>query len=393
MSKTSLALYNLRGFVILVLVAFHSSFAYLAYNPTPQPRYYPPPLISDSHRWIGFDLFCASQYIYVMQLMFLLSGLFVWSSLQRRGKARFLYGRFWRLGVPFLVGALLMMPLAHYPIYRLNTVHPSWSGFFTEWLALPFWPTGHLWFLWCLLVVDIVAVALCALTPNGIQYLGRISGSSKERPSRYFLVLLCASAIAYVPLSLVFRPWEWILFGPFGFQPSFALLYAVYFFAGMGIGVFDLDRGLLDTGGRLAQRWMIWLAGAIAAFPLWIIPTALTAEGDFGASAALQTAAGLGFVAASTAACFAIIAVFLRFGARPSTALAVLSDNAYGIYFFHFGFVLWLQYMLLDAPLYAFVKLAIVAGGTLALSWAASAGTRALFAGPVLMLPKRLYSR
>jgi hypothetical protein len=390
MSKTSLALYNLRGFVIVLVVAFHSSFAYLAVNPAPQPRYYPPPLISDSHRWIGFDLFCASQYIYLMQLMFLLSGLFVWPSLQRKGSARFLYGRLWRLGVPFLLGVGLLMPLAHYPIYRLNTVDSSWAGFFTEWLALPFWPSGHLWFLWCLLAVDIAAVALCALAPDGVRLLGRISSSGKERPSRYFLGLFCASALAYVPLSLVFKPWDWIFFGPFAFQPSFVLIYAIYFFAGVGIGVFGLNRGLLDPGGRLAQCWIIWLGAAIAAFPLWIMPTALTIEGGFEELTGLQIAAALGFVLASTAACFAMIAIFLRFGARPSAALAVLSENAYGIYFFQSGFVLWLQYMLLDAPLHAFVKFAIVAGGALALSWAASAAIRSLLDSPVLALPNRV---
>ena len=59
---------------------------------------------------------------------------------------------------------------------------------------------------------------------------------------------------------------------------------------------------------------------------------------------------------------------------RPSRILAALAENAFGIYFFHFGFVLWLQYMLLSLPLASGIKFAIVSSGVLVLSWAASAG-------------------
>src|SRR5206468_12983401 len=46
--------------------------------------------IVDSARWLGFDLFCAFQYVYLMHLMFFLSGLFVWPSLSRKGGRRFI---------------------------------------------------------------------------------------------------------------------------------------------------------------------------------------------------------------------------------------------------------------------------------------------------------------
>ena len=59
---------------------------------------------------------------------------------------------------------------------------------------------------------------------------------------------------------------------------------------------------------------------------------------------------------------------------RPSRILAALAENAFGIYFFHFGFVLWLQYMLLSLPPASGIKFAIVSSGVLVLSWAAAAG-------------------
>ena len=148
MSKTSIALHNLRGFVILIVIAFHSFLAYLAWQPSSPVPFDSPPYhwkaipISDSERWFGFDLFCASQYVYLMQFMFFLSGLFVWPSFRRKGASSFVYDRALRLGVPFLFGVCVLMPLAHYPVYRVGASDPSWSAYWTHWVALPFWPTN-----------------------------------------------------------------------------------------------------------------------------------------------------------------------------------------------------------------------------------------------------------
>jgi hypothetical protein len=67
MSKSSLALGNLRSSVILLVVGFHSALAYLGSQPASQPPFDSPPYdwlafpIRDAQRWFGFDLFCAFQ--------------------------------------------------------------------------------------------------------------------------------------------------------------------------------------------------------------------------------------------------------------------------------------------------------------------------------------------
>src|SRR5256885_17201773 len=83
MSKSSLALSNLRGFAIVMVVAFHSFIAYLGSQPASQLPFDLPPYgwranpIVDSARWFGFDLFCAFQYVFLLHLMFFFSGPFV----------------------------------------------------------------------------------------------------------------------------------------------------------------------------------------------------------------------------------------------------------------------------------------------------------------------------
>ncbi len=148
MSRTSAALNNLRACAIVGLLAFHSVLAYLDYLPaTPFAfdrapyRWTAFPMV-DPQRFLGFDLFCGFQDVYLMSLMFFLSGVFVWPSILRKGEAVFLQGRFLRLCVPAGLVVLLLMPLAHFATYRVTAVDPGLAAFWRHWLALPFWPSG-----------------------------------------------------------------------------------------------------------------------------------------------------------------------------------------------------------------------------------------------------------
>jgi glucans biosynthesis protein C len=399
MSKSSVALSNLRGFVILIVVAFHSFLAYLGSQPAAQPPFDSPPYhwkaipILDSHRWFGFDLFCAFQYVYLMQFMFFLSGLFVWSSIERKGSKTFLTDRVLRLGVPFLFGVYVLMPVAHYPVYLVSAVDPSWSAYWAKWTALPFWPSGQLWFLWYLLALNVIAVVIFWLAPRTGALLSRLSANAGANPRRYFVGLVAVSALAYVPLATVFKPWQWLQFGPFAFQPGFTLVYVTYFFAGVGIGVYGFERGLLAPDGMLARRWIRWLAAAGGGFLLWIIPTALTMDGQGWYVPALEILADLGLVISCATACFALAAIFLRFATVYSAVFDSLSANAYGIYLVHYAFVIWLQYLLLGVGLFAIGKGLLVFTAALLLSWATTAAVCRIPIGARLMRAQRVLAR
>jgi peptidoglycan/LPS O-acetylase OafA/YrhL len=395
MSKSSVAINNLRGYAILMVLAFHSFIAYLGSQTETAPRPFSAPYdwtakpIIDRDGWFGFDLFCAFQYVYLMQLMFFLSGLFVWSSLARKGARTFLYDRVLRLGVPFVFGVYLLMPVAYYPVYRVTAADPGWSAYWSHWLALPFWPTGPMWFLWLLLALNFAAAGLFVLAPRAGEALTRLSAEAGAHPGRFFIALVCVSALAYVPLAAVFAPWQWAQFGPFAFQPSFAPQYVIYFFAGLGIGACGLERGLLAADGALARRWARWLAASPAAFMLWIIPTALMVTRPGATWPGLQIVADLGFVLCAATSCLGLAAVFLRFSAVPPPLFESISQHAYGIYLVHVVFVIWLQYLLLGVALFTVAKAAIVFAGTLILSWATTAAMSRMSIGARLIGGKR----
>src|SRR5262249_33303187 len=144
-------------------------------------------------------------------------------------------------GVPFVLAALLLGPVAYYPAYLRSTAEPSIADFAHVWLSLGMWPAGPPWFLWVLLLFDLVASAIFALVPGAPAALAR---AARGDPAQFFRRLVVASALAYVPLSLAIDPGSWSTLGPFTVQTSRVLLYLVYFLAGAGIGIVGIEQGL-----------------------------------------------------------------------------------------------------------------------------------------------------
>jgi peptidoglycan/LPS O-acetylase OafA/YrhL len=280
---------------------------------------------------------------------------------------RFLFGRFARLGVPFLLGAFLLMPLTYYPVYRTTAVDPAVSVFWSHWRALPFWPSGPLWFLSVLLGFDLILIVLRATIPRLRERLAALSANASARPVQFLAGLVAIAALAYLPLSMLYKPWDWVRFGPFSFQPSFVAPYAIFFLAGASVGANGFERGLLQTDGALARRWSMWLVGAFAGFLTWIIPTALIVKEAH--VAYLQAIANFGSILASATISFALIALFLRFAVVPSPILGRISANAYTIYLIHYLFIIWLQFLLLGTALFALIKAVLVFAGTLLMSF------------------------
>jgi glucan biosynthesis protein C len=309
----------------------------------------------------------------LMTLMFFLSGLFVPSSLARKGSWKFLSDRLLRIGLPFVLAVIFLAPLAYYAAYRTTAVDPGLDAYWQHLLALPFWPSGPQWFLGQLLAFNVLAAAMHRFAPGWDQRLVRPVAPAGGNPVRFLVVLVTISALAYVPLVLAYSPFAWANIGPISFQLSRPLHYLVYFLAGVAVGIYGLDRGLLDCDGVLARRWPAWLAAAFAGFLLWAAPTSVTMADWSNAPLIMKFAAGMGFVVACAAGCLCSLAICLRFANWRWQAFDSLSSNAYRMYLIHYVFAVWLQYALLGTALFAIGKAAIVLSGTVVMSWTSAA--------------------
>jgi surface polysaccharide O-acyltransferase-like enzyme len=312
-----------------------------------------------------------------MSLMFFVSGLFVWSSLQRKGNSNFMRERLRRLGIPFLFAAAIVAPVAYYPSYMLTTGVHSLSGYIHDWLSFGDWPTGPAWFIWLLLAFDLAGAALFAVAPSFGEMLGRLASNAREHPVRFFLLLVTVSTAAFIPMLAIFGAMSWTSIGPFQFQTARLLHYAVYFLAGIGVGAYGIERGLLAPDGLLVRHWLRWTILSVVVFMLSVVFMLIViSKGATMSPIILNAVGGAAFAVTCGAISFAFLALFVRFATRRRWIYDSLSDNEYGMYLIHYMFVSWLQLAILGSSLPAFEKGILVFSGVLLLSWSVSATVR-----------------
>jgi peptidoglycan/LPS O-acetylase OafA/YrhL len=349
----------LRACVIVLVVSLHAALAYTSFS-TYDPSHWvasSAPVV-DAVRWPFLDPFVMFYDAFAMPLLFLVSGLFTVSSLQRKGSRRFFLARLRRLGIPFAFGALLVAPLAFSPSYLMADPRPQ-DPYVATFFTSDGWPVGPPWFLWVLLVFDAVVVLLHRFAPNALTRL-------HVQPTALGVLLVTLGA--FVPLALVGSHYWWISVGPFDAQPIRLVLYLAYFFLGVALGTGQRWREI-----GWPKRWGAWLALGIVAFCAYMVVFGGTLPLP---GIAFQVMLGVTFAVACTGASLGFLGAFRRFVRKPHPLLDSLSANSYGIYLVHYAAVLWIQFALLSAPWPAWAKFGVAFVGGLALSWGASASVR-----------------
>jgi len=358
------ALDHARTFLTLVVVLHHAVIPYTYFGHT------------DPKSFIGFDCIVLATDSFFMAMFFFLSGLFVWPGLGHKPLPVFLRDRLLRLGLPFAIAALTLIPLAYYAIELRAHPEANFAAFWWKTVTVGPWPSGPVWFIWVLLAFDVTASLLYRVSPTLLAPINRLSLRSHDRPVDFFYVLLAVTAILYVPLRVYFGPNHWFEFGPFSVQSNRLLLYAAYFFIGAGIGAASLERGLLGAEGQLSQRGLgAWVVVTLVPYALLWILIAIKREvlGNPPVQPDWYEAAyGLCFVMFSAAIMFAILAYFLNHRRTEFSVLDSMQADAYGMFLVHYPIVLWLQYWLYDFDMPAIVKAAIAFVGTTLLSWGAT---------------------
>jgi surface polysaccharide O-acyltransferase-like enzyme len=360
------ALDRARTFTTLLVVIHHSVVNYTYFGN------------GDRIRWLGFDLVVLFNDSFFMAFMFLMSGLFVHDSLTRRGAAGYLRRRLFRLGLPLLVSIFVFIPIAYYASFlRYHFPGTTDFNFFHFWwrtLTIGPWPSGQSWFLWVLLVFDLVAVAIWSIAPRILGAVGGVIAALRERPLSAFAAFLALSVACYLPMHLMVGDGAWFEPGhyPFPVQTSRILLYPAYFFTGVGIGMAGLRTGLLAEQGAIARRWALWLGCAVVFYgAILLLVYAHHNWIDNFASPALwwRTAYGVAFASFSAAMAFTLPATSLRLAKSSLGFLDAMQPSAYGIYLLHYMPIIWLQYAVYDPAWPAGVKAGIVFLGTLGSSW------------------------
>ncbi len=320
---------QLRALAMLAGVLFHAS---LAYSPSLSP-YWP---TADRHNWTGMDVLIWLPHLVRMPLFFLVAGYFAALLLGRRGMIGLARQRIRRILVPFL----LAWPLVHFSMnfsvdWALATVtHPSnFLLMVREWLALPERPllpprTGHLWFLYYLLIFSLLLWIARSLELNRLLDKWVAAGLPVIVLSLPLMVLpgfALTSAPHPAPEGLLPQFWAIGIFGPF-----FAL------------GV--VLHGRLELLCPL-QRWL--LPGLLVCLILYALFLLSLHQQTPGASRVPILTAGLEAMIAAWGTLLCLLAG-LRWLSHPRTWMRYLSASAYWTYLLHLPVLFMIQFPLMD---------------------------------------------
>lgn len=348
----------LRALVIFLVVVHHAVMAYCAGGHLARGGDYlkaTAPVV-DPAQWDGFNLVVMANDGFFMPLMFLLAGLFVRPSLGRKGLARYLADRALRLGVPLLVGIVTLVPLSYYAAYLQSGGTAGFATFWARMVTVGPWPSGPLWFIGALLVIDTGTALILSCAPVRLGVRRLLAALDRRSKAVWFAAFLALAAVAFLPALVVLGPSFWLTAGPFGVQASRIGLYGVFFVAGV-VGGADRLAAFFDDG------WAAWpvLAVLVAMLFFALHATILPAAAD----------GALMLLFCATMA-FGLLALAVRLGRRRSVVGDSLGANAYGIYLLHYPIVLWIQYALLPASLPPVTKGMLALASGFAASWLAA---------------------
>lgn len=324
-----------------------------------------------------------------MPLLFLVAGAGAWFALGRRTPGHYSWERLSRLGIPFIFGTLVLIPIQVYFVLRayprlldlklVPVANPhvldSYLQFYTEYLAgygyflthfsslreIVFW--GHLWFIPRLLLYSLATLPLFLWlrSDSGRRLISRLGDLLARRGALILLsvplgVILMLSA-AFVRLDSSVIPvfgrdtavlWEQLVFNLFFF------LYGYIFYA---------EPRLLRAAAR--DSLVALLLGVIAFALLQIQVIGGTSSGSFTlgvAVIAFLRALSVWFLVVG------ILGISVRLLGFTNRALRYLNEAAYPLYVLHMPVLVILGLTVASWRIPLLLQLIIIVSGTLAVT-------------------------
>ncbi|MBT3345462.1 MAG: acyltransferase family protein [Gemmatimonadetes bacterium] len=314
-----------------------------------------------------------------MSVLFFVAGYFALPSLIRRGAASFVWGKLYRLGIPFLLCVFFLGPLMPYMGYysqsfaglATDSYWSFWGGMLADGFLFElsdsvfttntqFHPM-HFWFLSELLEFLLILVVVRAawrrwVNPSALSMSEGSHELSEERVSgKTLLVAALVMAGAQIPVHAFDLPGG-VFLGIFQLQPQSLISHGVYF----GLGVYACTNGwftrLRPPGwasfgvllGALvclgAVGFTLFATGGGEDIPRWV-------GGILGSF--WMTISGLWFLVV-------VVGLTHRYMNKPSAICARLAQASYPTYLLHYPLILVARLFLLTIDLPAPVKGLIV---------------------------------
>ena len=298
------------------------------------------------------------SHAFRMPLFFMLAGFFVAKSLSKTGVINVIKHRLIRIGIPFILGWMLLRPLL---IAAWIAGSQDMQGdidwvmvWQAVWRNLAQLPDGlligtHLWFLYYLLMVTVASSLLYPL-------IRRFFVCHVTLVERWQPIIMVAVVMASTAACIWFMP-SWSIATP---DKSLVpvvpvlLLYSLCFWVGI---VFQQHQKVFF---RLTQC-SLWSVLCLLGATLCCLSLAQY-EGQFGLPHYMwiKLAYSLCYAALMWLIISNLIGVCRRYCRQPSKLTRYFSDAAYGVYLLHLPVVIFVQISVSELPLSWWLKLPLV---------------------------------
>ena len=352
---------NLRSLMVILVLIFHSGASYgslVSFWPFHDPN--PMELI---------DIVMLLGDVFMMTILFFIAGYFALDAIQIKDSRNFLMGKVKRIGVPWLVITVLVLPVMDYIHYSTQSNN---AGIVPRNFGMHWWlsmkkiaefrvgqmhmseylnMTDHfyqryMWFLSLLLLLFIIFTLFYMATRNQGWYVEKDTTTSKSmRVVLAGMALLSITLFSIVKLfvSSPDNPFDMVWFS-LGNVLQFELAKLAFYVPCFGLGVYACSRKWFtekrDLGRPGVWGWTVFVLLILNMFvgramtrslePSWILQIA------FLALYPLWTLSFLGFFVSLAANCWNVSSRFNR----------ELASNSYFMYLAHYVFVMTLPLLL-----------------------------------------------
>lgn len=313
---------NLRVFLTILVVIFHTSIAYGAAGSW---------ILEDVDKSqvnvsiVILTIFTAVCQSFFMGLFFFISSYFITSSYERKGAVRFLRDRLVRLGIPLLIYYFIIGPLTIW--FALFRYKQTLVQFYNDKVWSFDWTFfGPAWFLEASLYFALLYMFFRFIIKGRPE---RNKSISFPRGKALFLVAIVVGFTAFL-VRLVYPTGEGPLELQLGYFPSYILLFIA--------GIIAQKQGWLEQIPRKLQQIWKWIAiCSIPMLPLGLILTGAL-DGDLNFDGGLNIQAFF-YAMWEPFVCIGIVISLISWFQRRCNNTSIfskwLSDNAYTVYLIH----------------------------------------------------------
>jgi len=377
-----------RALALILGIVLHATTSFL---PDARAVGWPFPDVSSS-RTLDVALFAI--HIFRMTLFYVIAGYFARLAFHGKGFGGFVADRVKRIGVPLIVGWVLLMPLVFTVMAWASTKTGAQGHRIPAEAPGGLVPLIHLWFLYLLLWLYALSLALRA---TFVTLLDR-SGTWRmiiDRQLQTLVSTLAAPVVFAVPLSvsLYLADWWFMKMGiptpERGLVPNVPALvgYGVAFQVGW---VMQRQLKLLDI---LRDRlWKYLAAAAVLTAIAWFMAEPLPRFTVAETSSWFRASYVACYVVAGWCWSLGIIGWAVRFCSHASAPVRYVADASYWMYLAHLPLVWALQVLVMNWPLHWSVKFTMIVGVTMSiLLWSYRTLVRSTFIGVMLNGNRRGY--